>query len=94
MPYITKEQRKAVDGGHRPMSPGELNYAITTQCLNFLDQYGHNYTDYNAVIGALECAKLEFYRRLVGPYEDIKIRANGDIYGKDQRTTEDFRGAV
>jgi len=31
------------------------------------------------VLGALECAKLEFYRRLVAVYEDVKIRENGDV---------------
>ena len=30
--------------------------------------------------GALECAKLEFARRIVAPYEDAKIKENGDVY--------------
>ena len=30
--------------------------------------------------GALECAKLEFYRRVVSKYEDQKILDNGDVY--------------
>jgi hypothetical protein len=34
----------------------------------------------NDIIGALEACKLEFYRRLVSHYEDIKIRSNGDVY--------------
>jgi len=32
------------------------------------------------VIGALEACKLEFYRRAVVPYEDKKIKENGDVY--------------
>ena len=39
------------------------------------------YYHYNQLIGVLECAKLELYRRLVTPYEDIKITDNGDVYG-------------
>ena len=30
--------------------------------------------------GALESAKLEFYRRVVAPYEDEKMNLNGDVY--------------
>ncbi len=35
---------------------------------------------FNAVVGALECAKLELYRRMVAPYENGKIAENGDVY--------------
>lgn len=31
-------------------------------------------------LGALECCKLEFYRRVAAPYEDSKIKSNGDCY--------------
>ena len=31
------------------------------------------YQNVNAIIGALECAKLELYRRLIAPYEDTKV---------------------
>ena len=30
--------------------------------------------------GAVECAKLEFYRRVVAPHEDEKMKDNGDVY--------------
>lgn len=29
---------------------------------------------------AFECAKLEFYVRIVRPYEDQKLHDNGDVY--------------
>lgn len=32
------------------------------------------------VIGTIECVKLEFYRRVVAPYEDKKAEQNGDAY--------------
>jgi hypothetical protein len=41
--------------------------------------YPPKYFNYNRAIGVLECIKLEFYRRMVGPYEDIKIKEAGDV---------------
>ena len=38
----------------------------------------------NAIIGALECAKLELYRRVAAPYEDDKIIENGDVYTQSE----------
>jgi hypothetical protein len=32
------------------------------------------------VMGALVCAMLEFYRRRAVPYEEGKIKLNGDAY--------------
>jgi hypothetical protein len=32
------------------------------------------------VVGALEACKLEFYRRVVTPYEENKMKENGDVY--------------
>ncbi len=61
---------------------GELNYLITSMCLEYLEKKGEKYQHYNDVIGALECAKLEMYRRKVSNYEDGKIQSNGDVYPK------------
>ena len=41
---------------------------------------GNSYATINDIIGALEGAKMEFYRRVVAPYEDEKIKENGDVY--------------
>lgn len=38
------------------------------------------YLDKVQVLRALKDAKLEFYRRVVAPYEDLKIKENGDVY--------------
>jgi len=48
-------------------------------CLDYLPPKP-SYSDYNALVGVLECAKLEFYRRAVAAYEDKKIKENGDVY--------------
>ena len=59
---------------------GELNYAITEMMINYLNRKGWSYTNMNEVVGVLECAKLELYRRMAAPYEDEKIEENGDVY--------------
>lgn len=80
MPYIEPFVRWQLDHGEgSPVTPGELNYAITALCLSYLDSEP-NYTDYNELIGVLECVKLELYRRTVSAYEDCKRVENGDVY--------------
>ena len=81
MPYITKDQRKDVEETG-PYTSGELNYAITILIKKYIGNRvaGQSYAVFNEIIGALECAKLELYRRLVAPYEDEKIQENGDVY--------------
>jgi hypothetical protein len=82
MPYIKQEDRKRVGvavAGIR--TAGELNYIITLIIQDYLRQNGNRYQQLNDVIGALESCKLEFYRRIVSPYEDDKINENGDVYG-------------
>jgi len=84
MPYIKQSDRVGIDSRTRlPQTAGELNYAITRLILTYADQPSNgpfNYQKINDIIGALEGAKQEFYRRRVGPYEDKKIIENGDVY--------------
>lgn len=56
---------------------GTLNYLITKICLATAPQ---SYTDFNAIVGVLECVKLEFYRRMVVSYEEYMKQKNGDVY--------------
>ena len=62
--------------------PGDLNYLVTTLCAEYLDHRGLGYANINEVVGVLDCAKLELYRRIAVPYEDTKIIENGDVYPK------------
>lgn len=78
MPYIPQDKREALKEA-APLSAGELNYVITKICRTYLDNRW-NYSTINEIIGALECAKLEFYRRISSPYEDKKCNENGDVY--------------
>jgi hypothetical protein len=41
--------------------------------------YPLRYFHLNKAIGVLECIKLEFYRRVAAPYEDLKIKEAGDV---------------
>lgn len=47
---------------------------------SFLTDKEKKYQDHNDVMGALEGAKQEYYRRIVAPYENEKIKENGDVY--------------
>lgn len=86
MPYIKQEDRERItDNGlgieiDAPNNAGELNYAITMLCDTYFKINGGRYQQINDIVGALEGAKLEFYRRVAAPYEDVKIKENGDVY--------------
>jgi DNA-directed RNA polymerase specialized sigma54-like protein len=80
MPYVKKPDRKRLDEGAEADSPGELNYVITKKIDSYLGRKGLSYANVNEIIGVLECAKLEIYRRVVAKYEDTKIADNGDVY--------------
>jgi hypothetical protein len=87
MPYITQERRKAILAGAKPQDPGELNFAITVLIDSYLqDKGGIRYSQLNEVIGAIDCAKLELYRRVAAPYEDEKIAENGDVYRSNKKS--------
>ena len=86
MPYIKEEQRQEIMDGRMPADAGELNYFLTMCLLNYITEHtkdAPNYAMYNEVIGVLECLKLEFYRRAVAPYEDVKSESNGDVFSEN-----------
>jgi hypothetical protein len=80
MPYLDKGIRASLAEGRTPGEAGELNYLVTCLCDAFLMRTGLSYKNINQAIGALECAKLELYRRVAAPYEDKKSRENGEVY--------------
>lgn len=85
MPYILPEERDWIAPALKNLTvqlgtnatPGVLNYLITELLLS---QYPASYGHMNELIGVLECAKHEFYRRVVVPYEEVKRNQNGDVY--------------
>jgi len=60
-------------------SSGDLNFVLTKVCLEYIENKKESYQTYNDIVGALECCKLEMYRRAIAPYEDKKIIENGDL---------------
>ena len=89
MPYIEAQNRPIIDTWMAPLlqhvrdlHPGELNYVLTTLVLAWEPK---RYADMEAVLGRLEAVKLEFYRRVVAPYEDAKKKINGDVFDGGRR---------
>jgi hypothetical protein len=93
MPYITKARRRAISGdyGETPADAGELNFVITQKIAEYVYRHKLRYQTINDVVGALEGAKAEFQRRVVGPYEDTKIATNGDVYHESLLSRTDVR---
>lgn len=79
MPYIQQADRN-LNTILGPRTAGELNYAFTEILQHYIKLKGKSYQTFNDIIGALEGAKLELYRRRIADYEDTKIVANGDVY--------------
>lgn len=80
MPYIPQNDRLYINQ-HEVTTEGQLNYYIARLIGQYLySKGGVTYKNINAVIGALECNKLEVYRRLAAPYEDKKKEENGDVF--------------
>lgn len=83
MPYINNGHRIYLEDHPLDVkSTGELNYMITGVIAEYLERNGLSYAVINNIMGALEGAKLEFYRRVAAPYENKKILENGDVYPK------------
>ena len=94
MPYIPQKQREDVDKtidelaqkirsatpapGYVLYPDGILNYVFTRLLQKNIDP--KSYLDFERAIGLLECCKLELYRRAAAPYENIKVRQNGDVF--------------
>ena len=92
MPYIPQTRRDEInfellddsrdEGGLNwtPQNAGDLNFLVTCFIDNYLLQNGTRYANINEMIGALECCKLELYRKIAAPYENLKEEENGAVY--------------
>lgn len=56
---------------------GRINYCFSRIIYGVMRDV--SYRNIAMVTGVLENIKQEYYRRVAEPYEDIKIRQNGDI---------------
>lgn len=80
MPYIPQEARLAIANGASPSNVGELTYMLTHTVLAYVQTKGTSFATFADVLAALDATAREFYRRMVAPYEDAKIKENGDVY--------------
>lgn len=85
MPYIDGNDQNRVEleptSIRDAMTAGELTFQITVLCDRYLlNGEGLNFQSISEAVAALECTKLELYRRLAAPYEDQKIGVNGDVF--------------
>lgn len=80
MPYIKEDRKNDLIGIDETHTTGELNYKITLLLIEYMRFKGLSYQTINDILGALEGAKQEFYRRVATPYENKKIEENGDVY--------------
>jgi hypothetical protein len=87
MPDIKPAQRPKIDQLTAPLlahlkslpmedQDGALNYA-TTRILKGL--YPLRYFHLNRALGVMTAITQELYRKIIGPYEDTKIKENGDV---------------
>ena len=102
MPYIKQEKRKVLDPAIEQIRQrlvelslddendcieGNLNYIFTKILMTvYGDRRGTRYIHINDAVGVLECTKLEFYRKVAGPYEDQKEFDNGNIVSNIEPT--------
>jgi hypothetical protein len=93
MPYIEQKDRKILNDKMKDLlnhidtqetSIGEMNFIISSLLNTFMlkkaKNLKFNYEVCNSLIGVLECAKLELYRKVIADYEDYKIEENGELY--------------
>jgi hypothetical protein len=88
MPYVHETSRVQVDREIEALAAalpeidnlgfgGMLNYTI---CRLLVLAKPERYAHYERFIGALECAKLEIYRRALADLEDRKMGENGEVF--------------
>ena len=87
MPYVRREDRTerlvdaSVMGAGEAVDVGQLTYLLVATCAEYMIINGQpfSYALFAEVIAALECTKLELYRRIGTPYEERKKQENGDV---------------
>ncbi len=86
MPYISQKDRAVYDEAIYALAvhlvgipAGHITYAISKMFSIMIKESGESYATYNALVGVLECVKLELYRTRIAPYEEVKRHENGEI---------------
>jgi len=90
MPYIEKGCKRLIDPTLDPLietmknrtKGGKLRTGEVVYCIYkmLIEIYGlGNFETRSNALKALESSKLEYYRRVLVPYENKKIKENGDV---------------
>jgi hypothetical protein len=84
MPYIKPEDRAKFNDAPTiedvaGLSSGEVNFLLS-RFIHVWWKANPRYSRIAEITGVLENVKQEFYRRIASPYEDEKIKENGDVY--------------
>ena len=84
MPYIEDKDKHEMSDAIGDLfmwihSKGDLNYAICELVGRLILHGDVSYTKMSEWIDAVHDAETELRRRILDPYEDIKIFENGDV---------------
>ena len=83
MPYIKEKERiydEILDDiQYSIVTKGDLNYFICELVARRILQGKISYTTISNWIDTVHDAEAELRRRLLDPYEDLKIQENGDV---------------
>lgn len=84
MPYIENEARHKFEKAINEIatfisSKGDLNFAISEIVGQLILKGDVGYTSISNWIDGVHGAERELTRRLLNPYEDLKIAQNGDV---------------
>lgn len=84
MPYIKDKDKQEMSNAIEDIkafiiSKGDLNYAICELVGRVILEGKISYTKISEWIDAVHDAEEELRRRLLNPYEDIKMFENGDV---------------
>jgi hypothetical protein len=84
MPYIKDKDKDEMSEAIEDLfvfieSKGDLNYAICELVGRLILFNGISYTKMSEWIDAVHDAEEELRRRLLNPYEDLKVIENGDV---------------
>ena len=97
MPYLTSDAKTDLAKRGHPRGAGELNFVLCQVMVEYYNNNGQNYQAHNDILGALEGARLEWFRRVLCPYEDVKRVENGDVFygpGEDPYPTPAINDAA
>lgn len=96
MPYVRPDVRERLDKDPLgAQNPGELGYTVALLAETYL--YRHTtdparpdfrFSDVAELLGTFESIKMELYRRVCIPYEDMQLGLAGDCFRQNIRGQE------